>query len=158
VLHFSLRSLPQLERKAVRDWRGWTRNPLGPTLHQVLAYDAYREGRLAEYYESFVVDDEVLTRGLEDGTLAIDTRLRDALRTLRAEDGSFLLPVAGSGSMLSFARPDLREDAVYAGESSVLVEIDGVVRAEKRVDALEERLASIERGPLRRLRRRLPSR
>jgi hypothetical protein len=40
----------------------------------------------------------------------------------------------------------------------VLVEIDGVVRAEKRVDAFEDRLLTLERGPLSRLRHRLARR
>ena len=44
------------------------------------AYRAYRAGRLDEFYAPLVVDDEQLTAGLEDGTYAIDTRLRDALR------------------------------------------------------------------------------
>jgi hypothetical protein len=158
VLHFSLRSLEQLERKAVRDWQGWSRNRFGPTLHQVLAFEAQRDGRLEEYYGSFVVSDDALARGLEDGTLALDTRLRDALRALRDDDGGFRLPAAGEATPLSFPRPDVREDAAYAGESSVLVDIDGIVRAETRVDALEHRLASLERGPLGRLRRRLTTR
>ena len=34
------------------------------------AYDAYRAGRLEEFYEPLVVDDEELARGLEDGARA----------------------------------------------------------------------------------------
>jgi hypothetical protein len=158
VLHFSLRSAEQLARKAVRDWHGWSRNRFGPTLHQVLAYEAQRDGRLDEYYDSFVVSDDALARGVEDGTLAVDTRLRDALRALREDEGGFRLPSANESSVLSFPRPDVREEAAYAGEASVLADIDGIVRAESRVDALERRLASLEQGPLGRLRRRLPAR
>jgi hypothetical protein len=76
----------------------------------------------------------------------------------RAEDGSFRLPDHGRGAALSFSRPGITEDAVYAGEASVLVEIDGVVRAESRVDALEERVATLERGLLTRARRRMARR
>jgi hypothetical protein len=155
VLHFSLRSSDQLERKAVRDWVGWTRNPHGPTLHQELAYEAHLEGRAEEYFDSFVVGDEELARGLADGTYAVDTRLRDALRALRAPgpDGAFFLPDDGPGRLV-FPPPSATDDAVYAGEAAALVDIDGVVRAEGRVDALEERLAALERGPLGRLRAR----
>ena len=153
VLHFSLRSSAQLERKAVRDWTGWARNPHGPTLHQELAYRAQQEGRSAEYFESFVVDEEALARGLADGTLAVDTRLRDALRALRdpADEGGFALPGDGP-PRLHFAHPDVAQDASYASEASVLADIDGVVRAERRVDALEKSLSALERGTLSRLR------
>jgi hypothetical protein len=137
VLHFSFRSPAQLERKARG---GWVRNPgYEPTLHQLLLDEALREGRIAEFYDGFAVDDDALARGLEDDTLAIDTRLRDALRA-----------IAG-GERLEFPREDVREDALYAAEASVLVEIDGIVRAEQRVDALEARLGALERSPLRRL-------
>ena len=144
VLHFSLRSLAQVEQKAVRDWRGWSRNEHGPTLHHVLAHEAHRDGRLDEYYESFVVTDEELERGLAEGRLAVDTRLRDTLRSLRD----------GSGGVLAAPHPDIESDAAYAAEASILVEIDGIVRAGRRVDALEDRLAALERGPLSRLTRR----
>jgi hypothetical protein len=153
VLHFSLRSPEQLGRKAVRDWVGWTQNPHGPTLHQERAYEAQRAGRLEEYYDSFVVTDEDLTAGLTDGSLAHDTRLRDALRAIAAAgpERRFVLPEDG-GARLTFSRPGVLDDAVYASEASVLADIDGVVRAERRVAVLEERLASLERGALGRLR------
>ena len=154
VLHFSFRTVQQLERKGRG---GWLRNAgYEPTLHQLLLDDAFRAGRLEDFYASFAVTDEALERGAWDGSLAVDTRLRDALRTLRAQDGSFRLP--DSESSLTFPRPNAREDALYAAEASVLVEIDGVVRAEQRVDALESRVAALERGPLTRLRHRLAPR
>jgi hypothetical protein len=148
VLHFSFRSPEQLERKARG---GWVRNAdYEPTEHQILLEEARQEGRVREFYDSFAVDDDALARGLADGTLALDTRLRDALRALRADDGKFRLD-AGE---LAFPRAGVEEDAAYAAEASVLVEIDGIVRAEQRIDALEERLAALERTPLRRLARR----
>ena len=158
ILHFSLRSVAQLEHKTVRDWWSWTRSPHGPTLHHVLAHEAQQVGRLEEYFNEFAVSDDDLERGIAEGTLVTDTRLRDALRMLRDGDGGFRLPDPEPASILAFPRPDVREDALYAGESSVLVEIDGVVRAEKRVDAIEERVAALERGPLSRVRRRLAPR
>ena len=156
VFHFSFRSVRQLERK-VRG--GWLRNAdYEATLHQLLLDEASRTGRVEDFYASFVVTDEAVERGIRDASYAVDHRLRDALRTLRAEDGAFRLPDTGAQSMLSFPRPDIREDGLYAGEASVLVDIDGVVRAERRVDAFEARLAALERGPLSRLRHRLAAR
>jgi len=153
VLHFSFRSVEQVERKARVGYEGWSRNPEHePTLHHLLAYDAYREGRIGEYYGSFVVDDEALARGVADGTLAVDTRLRDALRTIRdPATGSFTLPGPGVPG-LRFPRPAAADDAAYASEASVLTEVDGIVRAEQRVDALEHRLVGLERGYAARLR------
>ena len=149
VLHFSFRSVAQLERKA---GGGWLRNRnYEPTLHQLLLDEAFREGRLEAFYDTFAVDDDALARGLADGTLALDTRLRDALGGLRDDDGRFVLP--GAQQRLEFPRPSAPDDAAYAAEASVLVEIDGIVRAEQRVKALEGRLDALERGSLRVIRR-----
>jgi hypothetical protein len=143
VMHFSFRSLGQLERKARG---GWLRSPgYEATGHRLLLDAAARSGTLAAHYASFAVDDETLARGLAEGTLAVDTRLRDALRDLRADDGTFVLPCAGR--RLAFPRPTSSEDAAYAAEASVLVEIDGIVRAEHRVRALERRLDALEERP-----------
>jgi Glycosyl transferase family 2 len=145
VLHFSFRSRAQFERKAIRDYEAWVANPrVEPTLHHILAYEACRSDTLDEYYGGFVVDDEALAQGLCDGAYALDTRLRDALRVLRGDDGRFRLPEAAS-SGLAFPPPTLREDAEFVEEIAQLVEIDGLVRAEERVEALEKRLAALRR-------------
>jgi hypothetical protein len=46
-----------------------------------------------------------------------------------------------------FPRPDVHEDAALAAEIAPLEEIDGIVRASDRVDALEKRLSRLEQGP-----------
>jgi hypothetical protein len=149
VLHFSFRSPAQIERKARG---GWMRNPEEePTLHVRLLDEACRTGRVEAFYDSFAVSDDALERGLAQRTVALDTRLRDALRAIRDADGSFRLPTPGAPPVVSFGRPDVGEDAAYAAEASLLVEIDGVVRAERRVDAFEERLAALERRRLSRV-------
>lgn len=147
VLHFSFRSVEQTGRKLEG---GWLRNAnYEPPLHQVLANEALRAGRVNDHFTALVVDDETLERGLADGTLAIDTRLRDALRELRAPEGQgFALP---GDRRLAFRRPDPREEALYAAEASILAEIDGIVRAHARTDELEQRLAQLERASLDRL-------
>ena len=150
VMHFSFRSVEQLERKALG---GWLRSPTyEPTRHRLLLDQAHREGRIEEFYDSFAIDDDARARGLADGTLAVDTRLRDALRGLRGDDGPFVLP--GAARPLAFPRPTAVDDAAYAAEASVLVEIDGIVRAEQRVRRLERRLDALQEESLRRLARR----
>ena len=153
VLHFSFRSMAQLDRKA----RGhWLRSPTyEPTRHRLLLDEAFRNGRLAAFYDEHAVDDEALARGLAEGGLAVDTRLRDALRAVRRRDGTFAPP--GEGARLEFPRPTAADDAAYAAEASMLVEIEGIVRAEQRVRALERRIEALERGAVgtaRRLARR----
>ena len=134
VLHFSLRSQAQFERKSVLAYDAWRRNTVhGLSEHHILAYEAWRDGRMADYFGSFAVDDAALARGLEDGTLAVDMRLRDAFRAL------------GRGVPIPFAHPSPQDDAALAAEIAPLAEIDGLVRAERRVDALEERLAGLRR-------------
>lgn len=144
VLHFSLRSVEQLERKSRG---GWVRSAgYIPAPHQRLLGEAGMEERLDQFLDTFVVSDEALEVGLVDDTLALDTRLRDALRALRKPDGGFRLP--GDGATPLFAPPDVGEAAAHAAEASVLVGVDGIVRAEERTKALENRLVVLERGAL----------
>jgi Glycosyl transferase family 2 len=149
VLHFSFRSSAQLERKARG---GWARVPGFEGLtHQVRLHEAVNVGRVAEFYDSHAVDDDGVLRGLADGAVAVDTRLRDALRLLRRGDGSFARP--GGRPVLTFQPREVEADAELAAEIAPLEEIEGIVRAADRVAALEDRLAQIERGPWARLRR-----
>jgi hypothetical protein len=144
VLHYSFRSRAQFEEKALRAYEAWLRNPrVEPSLHQRLAYEACRAGTLDEYYGEFVVDDEALERGLREDRLAVDTRLRDALRALRRPDETF--GGQRAGALLPFPATTLRDDVEFVEEIAPLVEIDGLVRVEARVDALERRLQALGR-------------
>ena len=58
-------------------------------------YRARQEGRLAEFYETLTIDDAQLERGLQEGSLVLDTRLRDALRTLRSGGSERRVCLAG---------------------------------------------------------------
>jgi hypothetical protein len=116
-------------------------------------YDALREGRIGEYYEALVVSDEELERGVAQGRLVVDTRLRDALRELRDPDGEGYLP-PGAAPALRFPVPTLVEDAEYAVEAAVLGEAD-VVRLQRRLDELERRLQTVEARLPRRAYRKL---
>jgi hypothetical protein len=142
--HFPVRSLAQSERKYSHQQTaaGETPSPY---------YDRVRElqeaGRLQEHYESLLVDDEALERGLQDGSLVRDTRLRDALRALRVDDGArqFALPADGV-SRLTFPRPSVVDEAAYAVDVAALGEAD-LVRLQRRLDALEQRVLPLERRP-----------
>jgi Glycosyl transferase family 2 len=132
VLHFPLRSRAQWMRKVELQGDAFTKHiERAGTGYHLKGYDALRAGRIDEQYESLVVDDAALERGLADGTLVVDTRLRDALRTL------------DRGGELDFPPPTDAEDVAYAVETAVLDEAY-IVRAQRRLDALEQRLESLE--------------
>jgi Glycosyl transferase family 2 len=143
VLHFSLRTAEQVRRKG---GGGWLRNPdYEPTQHDIRLNEAVATGSVDDFFLSHVVTGAGLERGVADGTYAIDTRLREALRLLRAPDGSFPVPAPGETSRLSFPTPTAEDNGAYACEASRLVEIDAIVRAEQRVEGLEERMRVLGR-------------
>ena len=129
--HFPVRSLEQCERK-------YRHQQVAPGQSPSPYYDRVRallaEGRIAEYYESLVVADDALERGLRDGSLVIDTRLRDALRAIH------------DGKAVAFPRPTVVDDAAYAVDVAALGEADAV-RLQRRLDTLEQRLQTLERLP-----------
>jgi hypothetical protein len=125
VFHFPFRSLEQYVRKGVRQAHGEWR--LG---QYVKAFHADAEGRAASAFDSLVVDDETLERGLASGALVVDTRLRDALRRL------------------DNPRADLRTEV---GESDHIVQAAALreadaVRLRRRIDDLCARVAAVESG------------
>jgi glycosyltransferase involved in cell wall biosynthesis len=138
VLHFPIRSLEQFERKFMRWWQitavdGEASNPYFNVVR-----DAQREGRIAELYEPFLVDDDRFRRGLADGTLVEDTRIRDALRSLQRK------------------RPELAGDSEvdrgYLVELAYIEDHSLFVRAQQSIEAMEERVGRLERRPSQRLR------
>jgi len=146
-LHFPIRSFEQCERKYAHllSALGDNRNSYYAQVRRAL-----QEGTFAEFYDALVIDDEALDRGLSDGSLVLDTRLRDVLRTLRSsQNGNFSL------ASVSFPRPTVVDEAAYAVDVAALGEAD-VVRVQRRLDELEQRVAVVESvRPALRLRRRL---
>jgi hypothetical protein len=122
LLHFPLRSAAQVAGKHRRTIEAWERNLRG---------DLAR-ARSDSVYDRVVVGDEALRRGISDGSLAEDTRLRDALRALQA------------GGSPTFGPATSVEDASRAVDAVVLAEADGV-RLQRRVDELAARLRARRR-------------
>jgi Glycosyl transferase family 2 len=135
VLHFPIRSLEHFTEKYLRWWA------LLGTRFSEAVHEAHSRGALGEFYESYVVDDEALATGVADGTLAVDTRLRDALRSLRAE----------ASTALTFSDA---VDTAYLAELALLEDGDPHAHAQRKADDLEARLAVIERSRLKALMRR----
>ena len=145
VLHFPLRSRAQWARKVELQGDAFTKHiERSGTGYHLKGYDALQGGRIGQQHDSLIVDDDALEAGLGDGSLVIDTRLRDALRSLRAErDGrSFALPSERHGA-LSFPTPDAADEVTYAAEAAALDE-SYAVRVQRQLDGLEQRLLSLE--------------
>ena len=149
ILHFPVRSYEQCRHKYVTQFVALERNAeKGIPGHMAEAYEAYRAGRLDAFYAPLVVDDEALDLGLADGTYAIDTRLRDTLRSL-----------GFGGADESTVRDDppvrsaVEEAALFAGEYTSLRESDLGASFGDRIDDLEARLGRLEQSPAARVRR-----
>jgi Glycosyl transferase family 2 len=129
ALHFPVRDFRQFEHKFLTHHAASGARRRG---EHVRAFEAAQVGRLEDLYDEICIDDERLDRGLADGSLAIDTRLRDAFRALPAR--------------LSFPGRDAQEEAGYAVDGAVLAAGE-LVRLQRRVDELRTRVASPARRP-----------
>lgn len=78
VLHFPIRGFDHFRRKFLDHYR----TVGGRRGDHVRAHRAARSGTLRQLYQRTCVDEDQLERGLAAGSLAVDTRLRDALRAL----------------------------------------------------------------------------
>lgn len=156
VLHFPIRSALQAEIK----WRNWER-------HGYSGYDELLVGTPEEYYSSLEIDDDAFARGVSEGWLVVDTRLRDALRAVRSHCGSQGTSTQGETphsatpckrvAELELPRPTLAERAAFAADVAAGSALDSFLRARSRVAALEDRLGALERSPLHGLRCRVES-
>jgi hypothetical protein len=152
--HFPLRSEAQCAHKARLQGEAFSKHiARPPTAYHADMYSALGSGRIGEYYEALIVSDDELERGVADGRLVVDTRLRDALAQLRDPSGEGYLPPGGAAA-LRFPLPTLVDDAEYAVEAAVLGEAD-VVRLQRRLDELERRLGTVEQRLPRRAYRKL---
>ena len=129
VFHLPLRSRAQVETK----YAGGARRGLR------FVPD---EDRLDAAADPLVVDEVELQRGLAENLLVEDTRLRDALRTLA---GASPLPqqVDFRREVLTFPRPSVVDDALFAVEAAVVSQADDV-RVRRQVDDLERRVQTLE--------------
>ena len=128
ILHFPLRTPAQCARKYEKTWLAWEHNLRGDLAR---ARALSEEARLGYFYRRVVVDDAAAERGLAEGSLVLDTRLRDTLRRIDA------------GHPVELEAPSHSQDFGLGRDISTLDEAD-VVRLQRRIDELEVRLASVE--------------
>jgi hypothetical protein len=138
VLHFPYRSRAQYERKTVRRAHGDSR--LG---QYVRGFHAREQGRVADVYAAMTVAGERLERGLRTHAVAVDTRLRDALRALaapggeRSPTGAFRLDAPAAVAAISSLSHDALADAAAFRDAEL-------VRLVRSLDDLSTRLARVE--------------
>jgi hypothetical protein len=147
LLHFPVRTAEQGERKYVTATSAWENDPSRSTPYYLtVAYDAYQQGKLQRHLDALLVDDAALAKGIAEGSLVIDTRLRDVLRALRLQPGG--------PTKLSLERPGIVDEVRYACDAAVLSEAE-VVRLQRKLDELEVRVSALEQRTSRRFARRI---
>jgi hypothetical protein len=144
VLHFPLRSRAQWMRKVQLQGDAFTKHiERSGTGYHLKGYEALQSGRIEEQHQALVVDDDAAAHGFDDGTLVIDTRLRDALRSLRVDADRREFAVPGElAEPLVLSAPTPADEAAYAVEAGALAE-SYAVRAQRRMDAIEQRLLAL---------------
>jgi Glycosyl transferase family 2 len=142
VLHFPFRSGSHVARKAT--YRSQA------SMHHAheLSVIAVGRGELSDRYRTFVVDDLTAAQGLADGLLVEDTRLRDILRTLAgtgevSADSTTRRFAAAGSAPVRFPRPGVVDDVAFAIDAAVYTEAE-LVRAQRQLDDLEQRVAALE--------------
>lgn len=143
VFHFPLRSAAQVARKYRRPEEPDRWGPRPPR-HIAVAAHTLRERGGDAFYAAHVLDDDAVARGVAAGTLAVDERLRDALRAL--ETGSALPDTKA---------PSLAEDVELAAEAQVIALMDARLRLDDRARTVEQRIQRVEGSLAVRLARRL---
>jgi hypothetical protein len=142
VLHFPIRTTAQCEQKYLNTHTAWPTDGREPGTFVQAAFQAIESGHLEDYYGSLAVDAGARSRGLADGTLQLDIRVRDVLRALRSADrDGFRRPHEGPRAEL--APPDLLDEVAFAADIAVLAEADEV-RLLRRLDELERRQRAVE--------------
>lgn len=142
VLHFPIRTAAQLERKyRITAEAELQRDDPRVARHVRATVSRMREEGGDAVHRSLLVDDVRLQSGLADGSLVVDTRLRDALREIEAGHG---LPAVVPPSRADDA--DLVEDVQVAllHDSQVILG-QRLEQAERRVAALEHRGGYVSR-------------
>ncbi len=153
VLHFPFRSPEQIAIKSVKSDTHAGSKRGGYLRRWASEEPAVTGGGL---FDLLALDPSSLEAGIAAGVVVRDERLRDALRSLvDPETGAFTLPSDGSPG-LRLQPPSLTDDALFAADVAVLDEAN-LVRVQRRMDAFEQRLRSLERRPAAHVGRKLRS-
>jgi len=127
VLHFPIRTVAQMRNK-------YTRRKDRPAFFVEAVRRLIDAEGVEATFARFAVDDERLARGLADGTLALDVRLRDLLRRLGSDS---------TASGRQSANAELEAERQFIADVASFMRTDSASRIGRRLDELEERLAAL---------------
>ena len=135
VLHFPLRSEEQCARKYRKTWTGWSENLRGDLAR---AMQAPQQEGLNPIWDRVALDDSDIERGLADGSLVPDVRVRDAARLRRGTQR-----VSGPVEKRQHSAPPTRAELdAHALEVAVFEEAE-LIRYQRWADELEARAARL---------------
>ena len=135
VLHFPLRTREQCARKYHKTWSGWEVNLRGDLSR---AREASARGAPDAMWDRVALDDAGVERGLADGSLVSDVRIRDAVRLLREER-------EGAGKERHGVQPPVRRELdAHELEVAVFEEAE-LVRCQRWADELRARVSRLAR-------------
>jgi hypothetical protein len=129
VLHFPLRGRTQMEQK-------YRRGSVFTAAHVDAVAGSFGTSGVDGVWAGFLVDDERLRHGLADGALAIDLRVRDALR--RVAPGEARLDGFDAA-----AETPVEAERAFVSDVALFMESDAAVRLDGRIASLEGRLAKL---------------
>jgi len=127
VLHFPIRTVAQMRNK-------YTRRKDRPAFFVEAVRRLIDAEGVEATFARFAVDDERLARGLADGTLALDVRLRDLLRRLGSDS---------TASDRQSANAELEAERQFIADVASFMRTESASRIGRRLDELEERLAAL---------------
>jgi len=152
VLHFPCRSVAQWGRKTSRRGHADADKPLG---QYVKGLEAVTGGWIDDLYQSLVVDGDALARGLADGVLVQDVRIRGALRALAfpgSESSAEEEPATAARKSSAGPASAAAAAAIRAAAEDTALYDANLVRFLRNVDSAAARADALERrssGPVR---------
>lgn len=92
ILHFPMRSYRQFANKILKGGAAYERNTylpraVGSTWRHL--YEVWQRGDLEAYYQASVADNEAIKRGLREGRLVLDERVKTALSRLNRRSARY---------------------------------------------------------------------
>lgn len=149
IFHFPMRSYEQFEHKVVQIGHGYEQLPdRSPTvgIDQLTLLEWHRTGKLRDYYEGLVLDQDALERGLQMGSIVVDRRLEDFMRGVHAGERSHARPDAPFARamlqqmMNAFGELDRSREELLALRSKVERERERAERERARAEVERERV------------------
>ena len=114
--------------------RKYRRGSVFKSAHAYAVVDSFAAGGVEDVWSGFIVDEERLQRELASGEVAIDIRLRDALRV--AQPGGARLDVYDA-----LAESAFEAERAFVADAALFMETDAAVQLNLRSADLETRVS-----------------